>query len=222
MNKNLLYGFLKFSKETRYLVDLVERGIVYFNHYSNFTSITSDFSLKFDNSEGAPYHYQPEGIKYFWIGDHKFKLASAFTPHKTPPDLPFIYCLHAITKNSLKRSVGNQIYDPRLWEDFGEYVVLIHNPKEFINRIKYELERTKISLGFDLVEYIESQTYSGKLGIFRKKNIYKYQEEYRFAICPNTDDLFYKIEIGNISDIAVGPKHKDVCLNQLIDETLMI
>jgi hypothetical protein len=191
----------------------VKKGIVYFSHYSCFFSSQDDPIKRFDNSEGASYHYQPEDVKYITIANYNFKLAGPFTPHFKPPAFPYVYCLHATTEESLLHSINNQVYDPRLWEDFGEYLVLIHNTNEFKNRIASILIKQKVPLNYDLIEYIDTAKYSGELGIFRKKNNYNYQNEFRIAICPNTENLFYKIEIGDISDIAHGPVHKSKCKN---------
>lgn len=222
MHENLLYSFLKFSNEKEYLNDLVKNGVLYFNHYSNFFSQKGEVKNKFDNSEGASHHLQPEDIKHVTIGTHNYKVASTVTGHFTPPKLQFIYCLYAITENSLSVSSNNQLYDSKLWEDFGKYVVFIHNTKEFKNRIVAYFEKNNIGYSGNLVEYVDSNKYSGELGIFRKKHDYKYQNEYRFAICPNTDELNYPITIGDISDIAHGPVHMRTCLNQYVDGFITI
>ncbi len=110
-----------------------------------------------------------------------------------------IYCLSGIYSEHLMGERNNIDFNTKA---FGESLILIHNPRQFIDRV---LETLKVK-GFENVQYkpvtYYSNDYSGRIGFFRKHEKFKYQNEFRFFI-PNQRNERIEISIGSLKDIAV-------------------
>lgn len=84
---------------------------------------------------------------------------------------------------------------------FGDSLIIITNPNEFIKRVELELKRKNIKFHFGTVKYYVDD-YSGELGgPFDKNKFFEKQREYRIFIDSDGKDKIL-IEIGNIEDIA--------------------
>lgn len=84
---------------------------------------------------------------------------------------------------------------------FGDSLIIITNPNEFIKRVELELKRKNIKFHFGTVKYY-ADDYSGELGgPFDKNKFFEKQREYRIFIDSDGKDKIL-IEIGNIEDIA--------------------
>ena len=93
--------------------------------------------------------------------------------------------------------------------NFGEYVLIVKNNYEFIQRINAALKKLEMNYYMDKVNYHESnkieqykEIYKNNYRVaFWKRNTYSYQQEYRLIIENEVDD-FMSFEIGDISDIT--------------------
>jgi len=122
------------------------------------------------------------------------------------------------------RGEGSRVFDPRIWDDFGEYVVLIHQPSVFIRRLFSAFK----SIGGYIaesreVEYFDEETYDGDTGPFKKRSLYSYQREFRISVksVSNANDPI-KVNIGCINDIAHGPVHKNYSVNRFDKRSALI
>lgn len=110
-----------------------------------------------------------------------------------------IYCLSGIYTKELEDERETIEFKT---QSFGESVIIITNPREFINRVTTTLKANGYQdIKYWAVEYFPND-YSGEVGIFRKHEKFKHQNEFRFFI-PNTNNEPIRIEIGAIEDIAV-------------------
>ncbi|WP_221390823.1 hypothetical protein [Dyadobacter sp. NIV53] len=84
---------------------------------------------------------------------------------------------------------------------FGEALIIIHNPRVFIERVVNGLKQIGFTnVSFRKVTYYENE-YTGELNIFHKNKFFQHQNEFRLYV-PNTDNVPIKFEIGNLEDIA--------------------
>ncbi len=148
-------------------------------------------------------------------------LAAPVAMQTTEYDPYNVYCMYAIAiddfkfeysteeeRLALQKEINGQLsrqieIDQKVSSELGNVAIVITNVKEFIGRVK-EYFGEDVHHGF--VEYFEekSQTvlFTGMNAIFKKRSIYSYQNEYRFAFVPK-ENLDYKIfSIGNLEDIA--------------------
>jgi len=111
---------------------------------------------------------------------------------------------------------------------FGEWVLLIKNGDEFINRVKKALILENVGFTRDYVKYYEVSTlqqlqeiHEDNLRIaFWKREKYAYQQEYRFICHAEVDDNLI-VNIGDISDISQMMKTEEL-LNTYIDVRFVV
>ncbi len=119
-----------------------------------------------------------------------------------------IYCLSGIYTKELEDERETIEFKT---QSFGESIIVITNPREFIKRVETALkEKGYQNIKHWPVEYFPND-YSGEVGIFKKHEKFKHQNEFRFFIS-NSDNQPIKIEIGSIEDIAII---KDGCTLKL-------
>ncbi|PZX49319.1 hypothetical protein LV84_04262 [Algoriphagus ratkowskyi] len=119
-----------------------------------------------------------------------------------------IYCFSGIFTKHITGKSENIKIDTK---SFGESLIVIHNPKEFVNRIIKGLKNN----GYDNIKYkpIEyyHHEYSGQLGVFKKHEIFKPQNEFRVFV-PNEKNKIIKIYIGTIKDISSIEKNNQITI----------
>ena len=174
MNGNLvLYALLRFSSNPQYLEEFVKFGKIRFNHFSTHIPIQKgEDSKRFDKHECATYLNQPESTKLELDG-HVFKLAEPHLSRFTDVSHPYLYCMCGITSETYMQNGDKTAYSSQLWEDFGEYVVLIHNTIKFKGRIDERLIKQGIPLFYSPINYVDKSSYSGTLNMFNKMDSYR-------------------------------------------------
>lgn len=85
---------------------------------------------------------------------------------------------------------------------FGDYFVMIHDPKEFMNRMNKALDTGGYQYSYGPVTYIDKGEYQGSMNIFNKFSEYSYQNEYRYHVI-NHEDKPIILKLGNLNDIAM-------------------
>ncbi|ANE54673.1 hypothetical protein [Methylomonas sp. DH-1] len=132
-----------------------------------------------------------------------------------------IYCMYAIAidefsfkysteeeRISLQKEINDLIskqieFDEKISSELGNIAIVITNVKKFIDRVKQHCGN---DVHHGLVGYFNDEAVSvqfqGIESIFRKRKLYSYQNEYRFAFS-SRDQLNSKIfHIGDLKDIA--------------------
>jgi hypothetical protein len=116
-----------------------------------------------------------------------------------------------------KNQVRNdgQISIPDDCKKLGEYAVIVTNVNKFIERVKAAVSSNNYGLNAGLVEYYDPTIFNGFFSevesIFRKRDEYKHQKEYRFSFDTGIagNDLLI-LNIGDISDITMQCKVFDI------------
>jgi len=210
---NYIYALIKFGKEKH--IRSLQDGILYMNPLSYFKGIEEQDRSRGDKNEGLDRYIQPEfaNIK---IDDHVVDNNDITKPVETRRNKEQganLFCMYAIDfkrlqKNEFKLKLKKEMHE------FGDTGLIVLDCPEFFNRINTVifLENKKLyneviePLGDGLVEYVDKNTYSGKMGLFKKFKDYNYQNEFRIALdvpdsLVGTNDVF-KLDIGDISDIT--------------------
>ncbi|MDL4842482.1 hypothetical protein [Aquibacillus rhizosphaerae] len=109
--------------------------------------------------------------------------------------------LRAYEKGLIETLIGQRV------KEFGNYVLIITDYNEFIERIdklckKYS--NRKLSAVPGVVEYVDTKTFHGKYGVFKKPLEYSYQNEFRIVFdgLSISSDHSIIAEIDDISDIS--------------------
>jgi len=105
-----------------------------------------------------------------------------------------VFCMYAI--NSLE--TPTRIHERN--HQFGEAFAYVTHVDEFLRRVLSALPQgTRARSG--LVEYVDSDHYTGPMAPFRKRREFEHQSEFRIAVTPGTDrDL--TLQVGELSEIV--------------------
>jgi hypothetical protein len=203
IEENRLYFLFRRGQE-EHIKALYEKGEVYIN--------SIDFIRKCDNNDERT--DADDGI-YFrkYIGEAKITLcevgkdldkdgitidSSNVVFKNDHQEKGNIYCLTGIYSEHLSGDRNDITFETK---SFGESIIFIHNPKEFLNRLFTALkEKGYADCNSDKVHYYEND-FSGNIGFFKKHERFKPQSEYRIFV-PNSKDEAIKVSIGSLEDIA--------------------
>ncbi len=213
---------IKFSNEESHLIDFVENGHVYVNTAEYFTRCENEAVGQNDKFELASSYHQHEGAS-IEIAGRKFKIAKPFCVREGAPEYSHIFCLYGLSEESISRSEDGLVFDERLWDEFGNYFVLIHDAHSFMKMLDLKLKKLNLRYRANYVHYFCPNTYEGSVGAFKKRNIFSYQEEYRVAIDqPNMSVPIDDLYLGSLENIAYGPVHRDQSENSYNDGKVIL
>ncbi len=213
---------IKFSREESHLIDFVENGRVYVNSAGFFSECENEAVGQFDKFELASSYHQHDGASIELAG-RKFKIMAPFCMREGIPKYSHIFCLYALSEESISRSTEGKVFDERLWDEFGEYFVLIHNANVFMERIDFKLKELNLRYKADYVQYFCPKTYEGEVGAFRKRNTFSHQEEFRVAIDkPDVQGPIEDFYLGDLREIAYGPVHRSQSKNSYNDGQVVL
>lgn len=210
-NRKLL--FLKLG-EYEHMKKLYEKGELYFNTFDFFKNLEYSDDGRADNNEYCAYHYAGDGIKDVslslypngrnnepikFVGGKELEELTITTGEEK--EYTHLYSLSSI---DLEWTLNNNfIIDNSNFADNKDFVVVILNTNEFINRVVQCLPNYKLQARF--IEYVDKKSYTGKMGPFRKFNDYALQNEYRIAVNFETKEPKI-IHVGSLCDIANEPQ----------------
>lgn len=109
----------------------------------------------------------------------------------------YLFCMYAIFTDNENKDLDSRMLD------FGEYAVIILNPKEFIYRIKEYCKANNLFPNCSPVSYFNENYHSGILHPFMKREKYSYQSEARIYIHSSNPQDYLCFNIGSIEDIAI-------------------
>lgn len=114
-----------------------------------------------------------------------------------------IYCLYGGDENILEKYYKKDHGMLPLGSIFGstEFFAAIINPKQFLQRICDYLDLASLNYKYAPIEYLDYESYEGKLNQFHKRMKYKDQNEFRIYV-ENLTNSPLVFEIGDLSDIC--------------------
>jgi hypothetical protein len=111
----------------------------------------------------------------------------------------------------INRSIAEQIQiDPRC-EGLGYHAVVIYRVERFIETVVSYARNNNIGISHGLVEYFDPESFTGSFegveAIFKKRNLFKHQNEFRFAFNTNNKTQGpITIDVGPLNELAfIGP-----------------
>jgi hypothetical protein len=200
--KRSIYGLLKFGERV-HLEELRNHGIIYMRSLAEFTKLESD-SARGDPYEGATNIIQPKHVKNLVLeapgfGKHAINPSDLCGPVRIAKFVTSacnVYCMFAITGPVDGELVNRQNLQ------FGDSFLLVLHPQEFLDRIVKAAKETGLaSLESRLVDYFDESEYSGKVGRFRKRSAFSYQNEFRIVVEPGSNTP-RKLAVGSLTDIT--------------------
>ena len=194
-------GLFKFGLRSD-MEKLLHDGHLFMSPLSAFIHMEEDH-LRADQDEAIDYAMPVEGAEFSIKHHDKWLPIGGLTgslryvgPERVKAN---VFCMHSILASRCI-SHPEQLIDSRNF-GFGDTFVIFIDADEFLRRVQVEARRRKIAFLNAAVEYVNPNSFEGKMGIFRKFSKFDYQCEYRFAIQPGTEKP-YSLHIGSIADIA--------------------
>lgn len=184
------------------------RGNIYMNSSMYFANLDGGDKVRSDRSEGLHWAYQVQSICIAKDGCW-LPIQGLINPvtHRTPASSGYnMFCLYTFNSDP------QDSFDSRNL-GFGDSFVIIHNLKEFVERVKVAVECLGRELNCGLVQYVDRNSYHGPMGPFRKIDDFAYQNEFRFVLAGGMGDAI-TLQIGDLTDIATAGNALE--LNSLI------
>lgn len=109
-----------------------------------------------------------------------------------------VYSMHAVLENEPFLDLGNF--------KRGQFALVIENFSKFIQTLEEIKSKQNLNLSYQLVEYVDRNSYHGELGMFRKYKKYREYEyekekEFRILLKPGAGKPF-SLYLGSLEDIA--------------------
>lgn len=194
MDKFCIKSLIKFGNK-EHLSRLLRNGEIYMKNIDFYRKyeLSNPNHLRGDLYECYNKISQHNTIR-FYDSDFEFRDITIYENYNTYTG--YLYCMYAIYKDCENKNIDARMLD------FGEYAIIISNPKEFIYRIKQYCKNNNLFPNCGPVSYFDENSQEKILHPFLKRDVYSYQSEARIYIhCSNPQDYFL-FNIGNIEDIA--------------------
>ena len=192
-------GMFKFGANQH--IEQFAQDLLYMNTLKQFVEIETS-SLRRDSYEGTSHLWRGDGAILSVEVDGQFvPVGELQGPLRYQPDAlqnVNVFCMYA-----LRESASDTFVDPRNFA-FGDTFAILKDFDEFMKRVKAAVPAGQ-ELRYDLVKYIDADSYKGPVGIFKKLSDFSYQSEFRIALLPGTGAAL-PFDVGNLSDVVIlGP-----------------
>lgn len=196
---------IRFS-EPRWLEAFRNEGELFMNTLDYFRALESD-PARADTYEGTDHMVQPADLGELTFDSGLPRLGKLIV---NPRELcgPVRVSLNkTLTSNifcmfSIKRPIDGDIVKAEHRQELGSAFVLVLNNVEFMNRVIEAGRREGLAeLVLGAVEYYCGSLYSGEVGPFKKRSIYRHQSEFRIMTKPGLGRP-RTLRVGNLCDIT--------------------
>lgn len=217
-----IFFFVKVFNKQEYAEDFIN-GKLFSNRLSFFRKHEENESAnRGDKHEGVVGWHQPDQIRLEINGRVITDLAGPVMTQMNWHEHLNVFCIYAAHSGDFEaiseetiEDFKEQISIPEDCEKLGEYAVIVTNVTKFIERIKAAVSSNNYRLNAGLVEYYDPAIFNGSFSevesIFRKRDEYRHQKEYRFSfdtgIAGNNPLI---LDIGDISHITMQCKVSDI------------
>lgn len=105
----------------------------------------------------------------------------------------------------------------------GEFAVVVYKVEDFISKVKEASEEQNLICWNGAIKYYDPHTFHGSFkgleAVFRKRNIYEHQNEYRFAFGSHGPEGNKTISVGSLEGIAFKVPTKSI--NEMVQIKLV-
>jgi hypothetical protein len=200
--------FIKFSNK-EFIEPLQKEGLIYMNSFDFFKQCENKEQLDPDENitqllQGDKCEICFEG--YTSNGENGLVDVKINAPFLSSQEFTHLFCMWHIGQNEeIKEDC--KIFDEKM-KDFGDTMLVIYNPKSFMDKLKKALDKAVnsneiIYAETKKVDYVDFSTYHGEIEAFRKKIQYKHQSEWRLALQREDYKSPYVLKVGSIEDCSV-------------------
>lgn len=234
-----IYLLIKVFDKEEYADAFIQKGELFCRTLGDFKRIDND-AARGDAYEGVTDWHQPDKVALTITfkdkdGVEKTRpienLAGPVVMQNNGYDRLNIYCMYAVTVQEFEESYEteeerllivekiNTMLKERstLREEvlsLGEFAVVVYQVKNFIDRVKAAAKEKNFACRNGLISYYDPDTFHGSFQeletVFRKRNIYEHQNEYRFSFGSHEPEGSKVIHLGSLEGIAFKAPTKDI------------
>lgn len=238
MTKKIVLLVKVFDKE-EYADAFIQTGEMFCKTIGQFKRIEGDIA-RGDQFEAPSDWHQPDRISMTLSfrtpgGDEKSfpieGLAGPLVMQHTKHDRLNAYCMYAVTVPDFEESYETEEERLRVVEkinsmlkvhsalceemlSLGEHAVLIIKVADFIDKVSEVAKAKGYSSWRGLVDYFDPETFHGSFGevesVFKKRNIYSYQKEFRFVFDSSDPEGEKTLHAGPLDGIAIKLKTSEI------------
>lgn len=223
---------MKIFDNEKYANDFIN-GKIFANRLSYFRNLEeTQESNRGDKHEGVVSWLQPAQNKFQINGRTLTDLAGPVSVKMNWHDHLNVFCIYAAHSGEFKSLSHENLDDfkkqleiPEDCLNLGKHAVVVTNFTQFVERIKNATIKNNYGLNACLVDYYNPDSFNGTFSeeeaVFKKRNEYSHQKEYRFVFntgISGNEPLF--LDIGDISDIVTHCNVTDV--NKLLEIKLAV
>lgn len=238
MTQKILLLIKVFSKE-EYADAFIQSGEMYCQTIGQFKRIKGDVA-RGDEFEAPSDWHQSDHISMTCSvetpdGDEKsFPVEGLVGPlvmQCTRHDSLNAFCMYAITAPDFEESHETEEQRLRVVEkinsmlkvhatlgeemlSLGEHAVLIIKVADFIDKVSKAAKSEGYSSWRGLVDYFDPESFHGSFGevesVFKKRNKYSYQKEFRFVFDSNKPEKEKTLHVGSLDGIAFKLKTREI------------
>ena len=238
MTKKILLLIKVFDKE-EYADAFIQTGEMFCKTIGEFKRIEGD-AARGDQFEALSDWHQPDRVSLTLSfktldGEEKSfpieKLAGPVVMQRTAHDRLNAFCMYAVTAPDFEESYETEEERLRVVAkinsmlkvhatlgkemlSLGEHAVLIIKVADFIDKVSKAAKSEGYSSWRGLVDYFDPETFHGSFGevesVFKKRNIYSYQKEFRFVFDSNRPEGAKTLHAGPLEGIAFKLKTSEI------------
>lgn len=237
MTSRILLLIKVFDKE-EYADAFVQKGELFCRTLGDFKGI--DDTERGDPYEAVMDWHQPDQIKLTLTfkdknGAEKImpieKLAGPVVIQNKGHDKLNLYCMYSVNapeyeesyeteeeRTAIVQKLNAMLKERSTLSDevlsLGEFAVIVYQVEDFIGRVKKAAQEKNFACWNGLIGYYDPDTFHGSFNeleaIFRKRNLYKHQNEYRFVFGSHEPEGGKVIHLGSLDDIAIKVPTREI------------
>lgn len=190
-----------------HMAELLQHGRLYMHPISFFKALESDVS-RGDQHEGLSRCWRVDsarlevrqGDEWLNVGG----IVGQLLLRDQRAEVGNIYCVYALRGSHAEAFFDGHCARPVDVDSLrlGDSVVVFTNGAEFMHRVRAAAKLERLDLSYDLVEYVDRETYHGPMGPFRKFSTFTQQSEFRILAKPELLPARI-LSVGPLADIAM-------------------
>ena len=234
-----IFLLVKVFRKEEYADAFIQTGEMCCKTIGQFKRIEGD-AARGDQFEAVSHWHQPDRISLtfsFETPDGEERsfpiegLAGPLVMQSTAHDRLNASCMYAVTVPDFEEAYETEEERLRVVEkinsmlkehatlgeemlSLGEHAVLIIKVADFIDKVSKAAKSDGYSSWRGLVDYFDPKTFHGGFGeiesVFKKRNIYSYQKEYRFVFDSSKPDGEKTLHVGRLDGIAFKLKTSEI------------
>lgn len=227
-----IYLLIKVFDKEEYADAFIQKGELSCRTLGDFKRIDND-AARGDAYEGVTHWHQPDKIKLSITFNDKDgvekqipieQLAGPVVIQNSGYDRLNLYCMYAVKAPDFEESydteeerllivekINAMLKETSTLSDeilsLGEFAVVIYQVEDVVNRVKQTAGGKKFACWNGLVSYYDPDTFHGSFKeletVFRKRNIFEHQNEYRFAFGSHEPEGRKVIHLGSLEGMAI-------------------